>query len=99
MNMYSGIPEEQEQLDELSVLLKRIKIKIRKNRANGEVVPDELLFLIKRLNRQEIEIWCNIRKMWVADDEDRKMLQKAIHSRMDHFRKSCAQAMALFPLG
>ena len=98
MNGHSSIREQQMQLDEVSEMLKKIKMKLRKNQVKGVRVPDQLLFLISNLNRQETEIWGNIRIMNDADHEARLVLEKDIQSKMHYFKESCAKAISLLPL-
>ena len=86
----------QEQFDEISSLVSKIKTKLRAQQVKGTKVPDELLFLMSRLNHQEMKIWWNIRKIEVADQNFYPLLDETKKQIMG-FRKSCARAMALLP--
>lgn len=98
MIWHSNIRKQQMELDEVSEILQGIKRKLRKNQVKGVNIPDQLLFLISSLNRQETEIWGNIRIMNGADKKARQFLAKDIQARMNCFRESCAKAITLLPL-
>lgn len=86
-----------QQMIELQELLDNIKGQARTKQVKGITLPEELLILMGYMNREEANLWWDVRLLDSLDDVSARPLQENIQNKMLGFRESYQRALKLMP--